>query len=515
MSAAELPILGRPDLLSIVPASARVALTPNRLPEAGEQYRFHFDVEKCIGCKCCVVACNEQNGNPAEINWRRVGEIEGGVFPLAQRWHLSMGCNHCVEPSCMLGCPVEAYTKDNLTGIVDHNPDMCIGCQYCTWNCSYGVPQFNPERGVVGKCDMCHSLLTAGAQPACVNACPSGAIAIEIVDVAAWRLNPENGNAPGLPAVTDSISTTRITMPERASELFNAISRVDSERVQPEHAHASLVFLLVLIQMAAGTMGAIAATGGSATVSWLGRLLSEIPAGLFPAIINNAIARANATVWLAAAIAMIALAAAPMHLGRPIHAHRAWRGWKTSWLSREVIAFGLFAKAALVAAWFGTPITAAAACTAGLLGIYCSARIYMVPARPAWNSWLTLADFYLTAFTLGPMLLLALGMINSPIPALIGLTAQFLLTVYRRRAFEISDVAERRSTARLLDNQLRPGFIIRLTLTTAAFIAVPNFPIAAFVLALAAEATGRALFFQSVVGKSAASAFLTPGGKAA
>ena len=484
MSAAELPLLGRPDLLSIVPASAQIALTPNRLPEAGEQYRFHFDVEKCIGCKCCVVACNEQNGNPAEINWRRVGEIEGGVFPLAQRWHLSMGCNHCVEPSCMLGCPVEAYTKDTLTGIVDHNPDMCIGCQYCTWNCSYGVPQFNPERGVVGKCDMCHSRLTAGAQPACVNACPSGAIAIEIVDVAAWRLSPENGNAPGLPSVTDSLSTTRITMPERASELFNAISRVDSERVQPEHAHASLVFLLVLIQMAAGTMGSIAFAG-------------------------------IGTAWLAAGIAMIALAAAPMHLGRPIHAYRAWRGWKTSWLSREVIAFGLFAKAAIAAAWFGTPITAAAACAAGLFGIYCSARIYTVPARPAWNSWLTLADFYLTAFTLGPTLLLALGMIATPIPSLIGLAAQFVLTVYRRRTFEISDVAERRSTARLLDNQLRPGFIIRLALTIAAIIAVPNFPIAAFVLALAAEATGRALFFQSVVGKSAASAFLTPGGKAA
>jgi Fe-S-cluster-containing dehydrogenase component len=72
----------------------------------------------------------------------------------------------------MLGCPVEAYSKDHLTGIVDHNPDQCIGCQYCTWNCSYGVPQFNPERGVVGKCDMCHSRLTAGAQPACVNARP-------------------------------------------------------------------------------------------------------------------------------------------------------------------------------------------------------------------------------------------------------------------------------------------------------------------------------------------------------
>src|SRR5581483_10620090 len=88
--------------------------------EQGEQYRFHFDMTKCIGCKCCVVACNEQNGNPAELNWRRVGEVEGGYYPHTQRHYLSMGCNHCVEPSCMIGCPVEAYTKDPSTGVVIH-----------------------------------------------------------------------------------------------------------------------------------------------------------------------------------------------------------------------------------------------------------------------------------------------------------------------------------------------------------------------------------------------------------
>ena len=55
---------------------------PERPREHGEQYRFHFDMTKCIVCKCCVVACNEQNGNPAAIKWRRAGEVEGG-YP---RW---------------------------------------------------------------------------------------------------------------------------------------------------------------------------------------------------------------------------------------------------------------------------------------------------------------------------------------------------------------------------------------------------------------------------------------------
>src|SRR5262249_5477969 len=174
-------------------------------------------------------------------------------YPFAQRFHLSMGCNHCVEPSCLTGCPVQAYTKDTLTGIVDHSADTCIGCQYCTWNCSYQVPQYNPARGVVGKCDMCHGRLNQGSQPACVSACPEGAIEIEIVDIAKWRHEHAAADAPGLPSSHDSISTTRITLPERIE-----VARVDLDRIRPEHAHLSLVFLLVMSQMAAGAMGALA-----------------------------------------------------------------------------------------------------------------------------------------------------------------------------------------------------------------------------------------------------------------
>ena len=64
-------------------------LIPARPLEAGEQYRFHFDMTKCIGCHCCEVACNEQNNNPADLHWRRVGEIEGGSYPFTQRLYLS------------------------------------------------------------------------------------------------------------------------------------------------------------------------------------------------------------------------------------------------------------------------------------------------------------------------------------------------------------------------------------------------------------------------------------------
>jgi formate dehydrogenase iron-sulfur subunit len=208
-------------------------LIPQRPLEIGEQYRFHFNMTKCIGCRSCEIACNEQNGNPAEIHWRRFGEIEGGTWPDTQRSYLSMGCNHCLDAACLKGCPVDAYTKDPATGIILHSADACIGCQYCVWNCPYSVPQFNPERGVVGKCDMCHSRLSDGLEPACVNACPESAIEIEIVNMAAWREDFAAAESPGMPAAGHTISTTRITLAESAGKL----EHVDLGHLQREHAH--------------------------------------------------------------------------------------------------------------------------------------------------------------------------------------------------------------------------------------------------------------------------------------
>ncbi|MGA9958942.1 MAG: DmsC/YnfH family molybdoenzyme membrane anchor subunit, partial [Acidobacteriaceae bacterium] len=296
---------GREDSKSITAGSIST-LTPGRLPIAGEQYRFHLDMTKCVGCKCCVVACNEQNGNPADIQWRRVGEIEGGTYPDTLRQYLSMGCNHCLEPTCMTGCPVNAYTKDELTGIVLHDAERCIGCQYCTWNCSYGVPQYNQERGVVGKCDMCHGRLTDGREPACVSACPEEAIRIEIVNVAEWRREyAAQANAPGLPSADDSISTTRITLDHN---LPQDIGRVDTAQVEPEHAHWTLILMTVFTQMA---VGAIAAMWASQTLA--GAAIARVPA---------------VGVVLTA---LLALGSSTLHLGRPIYAFRALSMWRRSW----------------------------------------------------------------------------------------------------------------------------------------------------------------------------------------
>ena len=460
-------------------------LIPARKPAAGEQYRFHFDMTKCIGCKCCVVACNEQNGNPAAINWRRVGELEGGYFPHTQRFHLSMGCNHCLEPSCMIGCPVEAYRKDPATGVVLHDANTCIGCQYCTWNCSYGVPQYNPARGVVGKCDMCHHRLADNMAPACVNACPEGAIAIEIVNVADWRADCSDANAPGLPAATDSFSTTRITVPAR---LDPGVGRVDTQLLQLEHPHWPLVFMLVLTQLSAGAF----------VMLWL---LDALGSG--------------GSLWLSAlaslGIAGVSLAASPLHLGRPAYAYRALKGLRTSWLSREVLNLSLFAGVAAAFAGMlffnlsGRPLAGALTAVFAAAGVMSSARIYMVRARPAWNTRYTLAAFYSTALLLGPLFVLAMGVSTAPwVRALAwaGAASQLLTEALKFLWLSRSEAFELRAPALLLSGRLRRPYLTRLALLLAAPL-VPS-AAAGLVLALAGEWLGRWLFFVTVVGKRAA-----------
>ena len=491
-------IRSRTGLVNIKPAEmAPARLIPGRALEAGEQYRFHFDMGKCIGCKCCVVACNEQNGNPAAINWRRVGEIEGGHYPNTQRHYLSMGCNHCLEPSCMIGCPVEAYHKDPVTGVVLHNADTCIGCQYCTWNCSYGVPQYNPERGVVGKCDMCHNRLSDGMAPACVNACPEGAIAIEIVNVDEWRRNNTGANAPGMPSASDSISTTRVTMRD---DMVPSIGRVDTQRIEMEHPHWPLVFMLVLTQLSAGAFVALWLLDalGSGTKLWLSALASL-------------------------GIAGVSLAASPLHLGRPIYAHRAMRGLRTSWLSREVLALSAFAAVASVFAgmlWFDLPNRPGVGLLTALcaaVGVMSSARIYMVRARPAWFSNYTLAEFYSTGLLLGPMFVGAMGVAASAPWVLwagvAGAGAQLLTQTLKLLWLLQSEEFEMRASALLLSGRLRQALLGRLGILVIAGIAIPlSFDstwarVLALALALAGEWLGRWLFFVSVVGKNLAAAF--------
>ena len=488
-------------------------LIPDRPLEPGEQYRFHFNMTKCIGCRSCEIACNEQNGNPTEIRWRRIGEIEGGVYPDTSRHYLSMGCNHCLDADCLKGCPVDAYTKDPVTGIVLHSADACIGCQYCVWNCPYSVPQFNEERGVVGKCDMCHGRLSDGLEPACVNACPEGAIEIEIVDMLAWRSDYALAESPGMPAAGQTISTTRITLPP---DTATKLERVDTGRIAPEHAHLSLVFMTTLMQ----------AVTGSLLVALFFHAAQPL---LLVALLG---------------ITAVALNISVFHLGRPAYAWRALKMWRRSWLSREVLLFGLFFGAlagfaftsclnAVPPIWWNRlhltrigwlqhlPATTMALFTLGIIaaalgiaGIIASSFIYLVPARPSWNMVHTPIDFLLSAALIGTALPAVLATIVASIlparslPAVFPFWAVVLASMlwianHAARLIRLnhSAIFEHHAAAALLNlPRHRASLIGSFAFAAAAPLAwiTGNSPLAC-AAALVAVLLARYLFFVSVV----------------
>lgn len=439
------------------PAAAPAPERPDLLPlDAGEQYRFGFSMDACIGCHSCEVACAEQNGLPPGTLWRRVGEIEGGEHPNARRFHLSMGCNHCLEPACLDGCPTGAYEK-LANGIVAHHADDCIGCQYCTWGCPYNVPVFQPDRRIVTKCDLCLPRLEVGQAPACVGACPTHAITVEKVDVEAWRADHSAADAPQLPSSDITISTTRIELPaDIPVDTFAA----SDWNLRPEHPHWPLVWLTLLSQLAVG-VSATVADGGD-------RLL-------------------------AAVLAATGLAGAILHLGRPGMAWKALRGLRRSWLSREVALLGAHAALAALAVLGSALVPVAAA--VGLAGVYASARLYVVPGRPAWDTPLTIVRFFATAAATGPLLT------GRPGVAAAGLAIALAATAANWARLAADGRQAWRGSLRLELGWFRPFAALRWVLALVAVAGCfAGWPVAVVLaLAVGAEFVGRWLFFVTVV----------------
>lgn len=199
--AVELPVLGRARRSGPEPA-------PERALE-GRRWAMVVDLARCHEypeCTRCIEACHRAHNVPEipdrrhEIKWIWKEPFDG-AFPsrgsrylpgsLAEKPVLLL-CNHCDNPPCVRVCPTQATWKRE-DGVVMMDWHRCIGCRYCMAACPYGSRSFNwvdpreyldapdpsfPTRtkGVVEKCDLCEERLAEGRPPACVEACPAGAI---------------------------------------------------------------------------------------------------------------------------------------------------------------------------------------------------------------------------------------------------------------------------------------------------------------------------------------------------
>jgi DMSO reductase anchor subunit/Fe-S-cluster-containing hydrogenase component 2 len=438
--------------------------------------------------------------------------------------NVTAACHHCVDPACLTACPVDAYEKDPVTGIVRHLDDQCFGCRYCTLACPYDAPKFHAAKGIVRKCDMCSGRLAMGEAPACVQSCPHEAIRIRVVDQLRAQ---EDGQSRSLLETGSDGAQTRPTTVYRSKRLPGprAIQLADLQGIEPEPPHWPLITMLILTQCAVGGFAL------KFLLVALGRSLGRAESAL---------------TILALAACWAGLGASLLHLGRPLYAYRAVLGISHSWLSREILALGLFAKLAAVFAaielcwptffveWPHLRLVLLGAVAAtGFAGVACSVMVYHAVRRPFWHAYYGAIKFGGTSLVLGLALVLATdGCLSNTTSDLLttasssqfcflalGLAAASSMKLWLESRLvhrcARSELATLQTTARLLDDPLKGpaglrrflgvvgGVVLPASAVVTASLADTWIAAACALLALGVSAAGEAaeryLFFTAVV----------------
>ena len=195
------------------------------------RYGMIIDLDRCIGCDACTMACKQANGTPKGTFWSKVERNETGVYPDAYTEYVPTLCMHCKNAACVDACPygVSVYATDGTVQILS---EMCVGCNYCVAACPYGARTFDfgewklyspekgksayeeiqeacqPYRNTVSKCTLCKDRRDKGDAPACVHTCPTDARTFGDLDSSgmqtliqsrqAYQLKPEAGTDPSV-----------------------------------------------------------------------------------------------------------------------------------------------------------------------------------------------------------------------------------------------------------------------------------------------------------------------------
>ena len=151
-----------------------------------------IDISKCIGCKACEAACMEWNDLRDVVGVNK-GEFDSPRDLSDQSWTVMRfyeeepngqfewlirkdGCLHCEDPGCLAACPAPGAIVQYANGLVDFHEEHCIGCGYCITGCPFDIPRISKKDSKAYKCTLCSDRVAVGLEPACIKACPTGAL---------------------------------------------------------------------------------------------------------------------------------------------------------------------------------------------------------------------------------------------------------------------------------------------------------------------------------------------------
>jgi phenylacetyl-CoA:acceptor oxidoreductase subunit 1 len=367
------------------------------------------DVNRCVGCQTCTIACKHWNDTQPGVQWRKVLDVETGTFPDVERVFLVVGCQHCAEPPCVPVCPTGA-TKQRADGLVTQDYDICIGCAYCAVSCPYqartiahhhswyyGEETAQEDRvrhaereGVVQKCTFCVDKvddayargLTPGVDlevtPACSAACiaqaitfgdyndPESNVSQLTRDNPYFQMHAELGTDPQIKYLytTPSVPGRELAAEEHDDErMADPANPLVGTRQTMWDWRAAMNWCF----------GGL--SSGFALVTWILHLIGVLPAA--------GLAYTNV---LAGALMAVGLFFVWLKIGKKFRAWRAIARPQTSWMTRELYMAAVFYPAVLAGLVFQHEVAFAVAGLAAAAFLVCQAKIlHMAKGIPAWR----------------------------------------------------------------------------------------------------------------------------------
>lgn len=394
------------------------------------RYGMVVDLNRCVGCQTCTIACKHANDTPPGVQWRQVLDIERGTFPDVERLFMVVGCQHCAEPPCVPVCPTGA-TAQRADGLVTMEYDTCIGCGYCAVSCPYQARTighgddwyygeetkqeahvFHDERvGVANKCTFCVERIDEAKEegkvpgvdleysPACSSSCiasalhfgdfndPASNVSKLATENSFFQMHEDLGTDPQIKYLYEVPNA----MPGRDPEPEDTEDETMSDPANPlVGARQTYWDYRAAMNFTLGGM-----SSGLVVMATIAHFVSGLS--------SEALLYLNVAAGAGMGIGLFFVF---MEIGQKMRFWRALMRPQSSWMTRETYAVAVFYPALLADLIWPGPVLHLVVALSALAFLYCQARIlHAAKGIPAWRVGLIPTMLLLTGLLEGVGLL--------------------------------------------------------------------------------------------------------------